>query len=211
MSRDINRLKEIAQNAMMYPDTISSDDMKFIARSIKSDNDLLVSHSYWTIGEIGSNRPEKVAHLVDEAFASLKAKNWEIREKALFAIGKTGRADINTVSHRIDKILQMHCDPIAKVRLSMLSACENIAHTKAKLFTPYIGLFERLLDDPDEVCVRGQAPEIFRVIGKYEPEIVERSLVLLKEKLHDSSPAAQSHAVSAIRTIERNLRRTPTV
>ncbi|MEL3907373.1 MAG: HEAT repeat domain-containing protein [Treponema sp.] len=211
MSKEINRLKSIAQTALSNPELLSNDDMTFITKSVKSSNDKLVSHTYWTIGEIGMNRPEKVAHLMNDAFVSLKDKSWEVREKALFAIGKTGRADISIVANRIDKIMQMHCDPIPKVRLSMLAACENIAHTKARLFGPYIGLFERLLDDPDETFVRAHAPEIFRVIGKYEPEIVERSLVLLKEKLHDPSPAAQSTAVGAIRTIEINLRRTPTV
>lgn len=211
MNKDIERLKTISQTVLMHPETLTGEELAFVSKSVKSGNDRLVSHAYWAIGEIGINRPDKVIHLMEGAFAALKNRNWEIREKALFAIGKTGRAEITIVAHRIDKIMQLHCDPIPKVRLAMLSACENIAHTKAKLFTPYIGLFERLLNDPDETFVSGHAPEIFRVIGKYEPEIVERSLVFLKEKLRDSSSSAYSHAVEAIRTIEINLRRMPTV
>ena len=54
-------------------------------------------------------------------------------------------------------------------------------------------------------------PRTYSVIGKYEPEMVERSLVLLKDKLRDPSPKTQARAVEAIRTIETFLRRTPTV
>ena len=93
----------------------------------------------------------------------------------------------------------------------MLDACQSIANAKASVFKPYIGLFERMLDDPDEQTVRQHAPDIFRIIGKYEPEMVERSLILLKEKLRDPSPTTQAHATEAIRTIETFLRRTPTV
>ena len=93
----------------------------------------------------------------------------------------------------------------------MLDACQSIANAKASVFKPYIGLFERMLDDPDEKGVREHTPDIFRIIGKYEPEMVERSLVLLKEKLRDPSPTTQARAVEAIRTIETFLRRTPTV
>ena len=148
---------------------------------------------------------------IDSAFAALKDSNWEIREQAVLAIGRIGRADINTVKNRLDKIIQLHCDSVPKVRAAMLDACQSIANAKASVFKPYIGLFERMLDDPDKQGVREHAPDIFRIIGKYEPEMVERSLVLLKEKLRDPSPTTQARAVEAIRTIETFLRRTPTV
>ena len=126
------------------------------------------------------------------------------------AIGSVGRADVSAVEKRMEKIIQLHCDPIPKVRGAMLIACQNIAQAKATILKPYIGLFERMLDDPDEI-VREQAPEIFRIIGKYEPEIVERSLVFLKTKLNDPSETVQNRATGAIRIIETYLRRTPTV
>ena len=79
------------------------------------------------------------------------------------------------------------------------------------LHQPYIGLFERMLDDPDEALVQKYALQIFRTIGKYEPEIVERSLVLLKDKLQKASPVTKDQTIEAIRTIETFLRRTPSV
>ena len=211
MNKIIERLQAITYTAQTNPATLAADDIAFVTQSIKSDNDKVIAQAYTAIGHIGNNRPEKIMHLMDGAFAALKNGNWEIREQAVLAIGRTGRADINTIKNRLDKIIQLHCDPIPKVRAAMLDACQSIAHTKATVFKPYIGLFERMLDDPDERGVREHAPGIFRIIGKYEPEMVERSLVLLKEKLHDPSPATQAHATEAIRTIETFLRRTPTV
>jgi len=211
MSKIIERLQGIAYTAQTNPAMLTDDDIAFVTQSVKSDNDKVIAQAYSTIGHIGLNQPEKVMRAIDSAFASLKDSNWEIREQAVLAIGRTGRADINTVKNRLDKIIQLHCDPVPKVRAAMLDACQSIAHAKAAVFKPYIGLFERMLDDPDAHGVREHAPDIFRIIGKYEPEMVERSLVLLKEKLHDPSPATQAHAVEAIRTIETFLRRTPTV
>lgn len=211
MNKAIERLQTIAYTAQTNPAILTGDDIAFAAQSIKSDNEKVIAEAYSAIGRIGANRPEKVMQLIDSAFAALKSSNWEIREQAVLAIGRIGRADINTVKQRLDKIIQLHCDPIPKVRVAMLNACQSIANAKASLFKPYISLFERMLDDPDTQNVREHVPDIFRIIGKYEPEMVERSLVLLKEKLHDSSPATQAHAAEAIRTIETFLRRTPTV
>ncbi|MFC1239358.1 HEAT repeat domain-containing protein [Treponema vincentii] len=211
MSKIIERLQAIAYTAQTNPTILTGDDIAFAIQNIKSDNGKVAAQAYSTIGHIGLNHPEKVMRAIDSAFASLKDSNWEIREQAVLAIGRTGRADINTVKNRLDKIIQLHCDPVPKVRAAMLDACQSIAHAKAAVFKPYIGLFERMLDDPDVHGVREHAPDIFRIIGKYEPEMVERSLVLLKEKLRDPSPATRAHAVEAIRTIETFLRRTPTV
>ncbi|AIW89119.1 catenin [Treponema sp. OMZ 838] len=211
MNRNIERLQSIAYTAQTTPTELTSEDIAFVTKSIKSSNEKEVAQAYETLGRIGNHLPEKITHLIDGAFAALKDRNWEIREQAVLAIGRTGRADINTVKSRLDKIIQLHCDPIPKVRAAMLDACQSIAHAKAAVFKPYIGLFERMLDDPDQKNVREHSPDILRVIGKYEPEMVERSLVLLKEKLRDPSPATQAHAVEAIRTIETFLRRTPTV
>ena len=211
MNKLIERLQAISYTAQTNPATLTGDDLAFVTQSVKSNNEKVIAQAYTTIGYIGNNRPEKIKHLIDGTFAALKDSNWEIREQAVLAIGRTGRADINTVKSRLDKIIQLHCDPVSKVRAAMLDACQSIANAKASVFKPYIGLFERMLDDPDRQGVREHAPDIFRIIGKYEPEIVERSLVLLKEKLHDPSPTTQAHAVEAIRTIETFLRRPPTV
>ena len=208
MNKIIERLQGITYTAQTNHATLTGDDIAFVTQSVKSNNEKVIAQAYTTIGHIGNNRPAKVMHLIDGA---LKDSNWEIREQAVLAIGRTGRADINAVKNRLDKIIQLHCDSVPKVRAAMLDACQSSANAKASVFKPYIGLFERMLDDPDKEGVREHAPDIFRIIGKYEPEMVERSLVLLKDKLRDPSPKTQARAVEAIRTIETFLRRTPTV
>lgn len=211
MNRNIERLQEISTTARTNPDSITSTDINFVTNSLQSSNEKVVAQAYATMGHIGMNRSELIRHLIDRAFSALKDKNSDIREQALLALGNTGRHNITIVSNQLDKILQMHCDSDPKVRGAMLAACQNIACTKASVFQPYIGLFERMLDDPDEVLVQKYALQIFRTIGKYEPEIVERSLVLLKDKLQKASPVTKDQTIEAIRTIETFLRRTPSV
>lgn len=175
-------------------------------KCINDSDFFLVARSYWAIGQIGIKRPALVEYLIEKAFTDTKHENAGIRENALFAIGRTGRAKIDLVNKRIKEIVQLHKDKIPKVRLAMIWACENIANTDAALFTEYIPVFETLLDDENEQYVRGEAPEIFRVIGKYKPELVEKSLLKLKGKLDDPCRVTRIHSAGAIRVIEENLK-----
>ena len=211
MNRDIERLQGISTTARTNPDLLTSEDVTFVTKSLQSSNEKVVAQAYATVGQIGINRSELISHLVDRVFSALKDKNGDVREQALLALGTIGRSDITAVSNRLDKILQMHCDPQPKVRGAMLIACQSIVHASAVIFKPFIGLFERMLDDPDEDLVQKSAIKTLRTIGKYEPEIVERSLVLLRGKLRNPSQTIQAQAVDAIRIIETYLRRTPTV
>lgn len=211
MNRDIERLQEISTTARTNPDLITSEEIKFVTKSLQSSNEKVVAQAYTTMGQIGMNRSELIRHLIDRAFSALKEKSSDIREQALLAIGNAGRHDLSIVVNQIERILQMHCDPHPKVRAAMLLACQNIACAKASVFQPYIGLFERMLDDPDESLVQKYTLQVFRTIGKHEPEIVERSLVVLKDKLRKASPEIKAQTIEVIRTIETFLRRTPTV
>jgi hypothetical protein len=206
MKDRLNKIKEISRNGFKYPENIKEEDINFIEECLIDSDTSLVARSYWAIGQIGIKRPDFVEHLIEMAFTNIKHANAEIRENALFAIGRTGRSKINLVNKRISDVIQLYKDEIPKVRLSMVWACENIANTDADLFAEYIPIFEILLDDKDEQYVRGEAPEIFRVIGKYRPELVEGSLIKLKEKLNDSCRVTRIHSAGAIKIIEKNLK-----
>ena len=134
----IQRVKTISRNGFHNIKTINSDDIDFLAKNIRSTDNELVEKIYWAIGQIGINRPEIVKHLINYAFEDLKNECPTIRENALFALGRTGRADINLVKDRIIDIINLYKDNNAKVRMSMIWACENIANSKADLFEPYI-------------------------------------------------------------------------
>jgi len=201
----IQRVKTISRNGFHNIETINSDDIGFLMQNIKSTDNKLVEKIYWAIGQIGIHRPEIVKNLVNYAFEDLQNECPAIRENALFALGRTGRADINLVKDRIIEIINLYKDDNAKVRMSMIWACENIANSRADLFEPYIKIFEEMLDDVDEKYVKKEIPEIFRVIGKYSPELVKQSLEKLKGKLNDKNKVMRIHIKGAIKVIERNI------
>jgi len=201
----IQKIKTISRNGFHNIETISNEDIDFLTQNIKSADKELVEKIYWAIGQIGINKPEKVEHLINYAFEDLKNECSAIRENALFAIGRTGRANINLVKDRINEIVKMNKDNNAKVRMAMIWACENIANSKADLFEPYITIFEEMLDDEDEQYVKKEIPEIFRVIGKYNPKILEKSLDKLKGKLNDNNKVMRIHINGAIEIIEKGL------
>ena len=183
----IKKVKTISRNGFHNTETINGEDIDFLAQNIKSTDKELVEKIYWTIGQIGIHRPEIVKHLINYALEDLQNECPAIRENALFALGRTGRADVNLVKDRMNEIINLYKDDNARVRMSMIWACENIANSKAELFEPYIKIFEEMLDDVDEKYVKKEIPEIFRVIGKYNPELVKQSLEKLREKLNDKN------------------------
>jgi len=201
----IKKVKTISRNGFQNTETISGEEIDFLTQNIKSTDKELVEKIYWAIGQIGIHRPEIVKHLLNYAFGDLQNECPAIRENALFAIGRTGRADINLVKDRINEIINLYKDNNPKVRMSMIWACENIANSKADLFEPYIKIFEEMLDDVDEEYVKKEIPEIFRVIGKSNPEFVEQSLEKLKGKLDDNKKVMRIHVKGAIKVIERNI------
>ena len=199
----IKKVKTISRNGFRNTEAINSEDIDFLTKNIKSTDKDLVKKIYWAIGQIGIHRPEIVKHLINYAFEDLQNECPTIRENALFALGRTGRADINLVKDRIIEIMNLYKDDNAKVRMSMIWACENIANSNADLFEPYIKIFEKMLDDVDEKYVKREIPEIFRVIGKYNPNLVEKSLEKLKGKLNDNNKIMRIHIKGAIKIIEK--------
>ena len=54
----------------------------------------------------------------------------------------------------------------------MIRACENIGINTPEVFIEHLPIFDKLLDDPNTEKVRGEAPEMFRVLGKRIPEVI---------------------------------------
>jgi len=201
----IQKIKTISRNGFHNIETISNEDIDFLTQNIKSTDNEIVEEIYWAIGQIGINKSEKIEHLINYAFDDLENECPIIRENALFAIGRTGRANVNLIKDRINEIIKMNNDNNSKVRMAMIWACENIANSKADLFEPYITIFEDMLDDEDEQYVKKEIPEIFRVIGKNNPELVEQSLEKLKGKLNDNNKVMRIHIKGAIKIIEKRI------
>ena len=70
MNKIIERLQGITYTAQTNPATLTGDDIAFVTQSVKSNNEKVIAQAYTAIGHIGNNRPEKVMHLIDSAFAA---------------------------------------------------------------------------------------------------------------------------------------------
>jgi HEAT repeat protein len=121
---------------------------------------------------------------------------------AIWAMGAIGRADPGSVAPYLSTILGGTRDAKGKVRLSAIWACENIATQRPEWFADYLPLFIGMLDDPDTKHVRGEVPELFRVIGKRRPDLVDCAVPELRRKLDDSDRVTRVHAAGALKAIE---------
>lgn len=159
----------------------------------------------WLLGEMGLNYPKQVeAYIIDIAFC-LDDEHLKIRERAVNALGRIGRADKNLIIPYFDKIMKMRKDQVDDVRLAFVWACENIATNAPELFCERMDLFYKMIQDKC-VRVRIEAPEMFRVMGKRKPQYVKPYL----EKLqwfadNDTHPVVRIHSAGAVRITKKAL------
>lgn len=172
---------------------------------LKSDNENLVEYACWTAGQVGINRPYFYKNSIAEIVKNLESKNEKIRTNALFALGRIGRSDFSLISDYLNLIISFSNDESPIVRLGMIWACENIGTNNPKVFIEHLPIFDKLLDDPDTEKVRGEAPEMFRVLGKRIPEVIEKYIPRLKEKTEDDCRMTRIHSEGAIRITLKSL------
>jgi len=172
---------------------------------LKSDNENLVEYACWTAGQVGIKQPNYYKNSIADIVNALNSSNEKVRSNALFALGRIGRSDYSLVSNYLDLIVSFSKDKSPLVRLAMIWACENIGTNYPEAFIKHLPVFETLLDDPDTEKVRGEAPEMFRVLGKRIPEIIEKYLPRLKEKTNDDCRVTRIHSEGAIRITMKSL------
>ena len=159
----------------------------------------------WLLGEIGLKYPLRVQGYIGKIANYLENNNPKLRERAVNAIGRIGRADKNLVLPYLDKLMKMVEDEADNVRLSFIWACENIAMNAPELFCENLKLFYELMQDKAE-RVRIEAPEMFRVMGKRKPKVVEPYLNKLQWFAdNDQHPVVRIHSAGAIRITEKAL------
>lgn len=159
----------------------------------------------WLLGEMGLNYPMQVRIYIEDIVGHLEDEHPKLRERAVNALGRIGRADKNLVISYLDKLMKMKDDQADNVRLAFIWACENIATNAPELFCEKLELFYELISDKGE-RVRIEASEIFRVIGKRKPQYVKPYL----EKLqwfaeNDVHPVVRIHSAGAIRITKKAL------
>ena len=159
----------------------------------------------WLLGEMGLKYPLRVQEYIGKIANYLENNNPKLRERAVNAIGRIGRADKNLVLPYLDKLMKMVEDEADNVRLSFIWACENIAMNAPELFCENLKLFYELMQDKAE-RVRIEAPEMFRVMGKRKPKVVEPYLNKLQWFAdNDQHPVVRIHSAGAIRITEKSF------
>ena len=190
------QLGELTKNKDQWQANIGSVASLLTGRSSK-----IVGKSLWLLGEMGLLYPGEVSPFVEEIAAFLHAEDAFLRERAVNALGRIGRADQTLVRPYWEKMFSLSDDENPNVRLAFIWASENIATNMPEAYEKYIPVFEELLDD-ENVRVRMEAPEMFRVLGKRKPAYVRCCLDKLKTLAeHDADRVVRIHAGGAIKAI----------
>ena len=202
MSDDtLKELREITKNRQCWK--ASLDD---VATKLNSDYSVAVkAKALWLLGEMGLKHPAEIACHVDDIAGFMKDDDAKLRERSANAMGRIGRADKNLVIPHMDRLMEMRYDESENVRHAFVWACENIASNAPELFCERLEIFYEMISDPGEK-VRIEAPDMFRVAGKRNPDCVKpylKRLELIAE--NDDNPTVRIHSTGAIRITKKTL------
>lgn len=205
MSNDketLQELKEITRNREGWKSNI--DD---VAVKLNENYSAAVkAKALWLLGEMGLKHPMEIETYIEEIAAYLDDNNPKLRERSANAIGRIGRADKNLIIPYMDILMRMKDDESYNVRHAFIWACENIAVNAPELFCKKLDIYYQLIFDSQEK-VRIEAPEMFRVVGKRNPNCVK----LFLEKLewiseNDEHPVVRVHSAGAVRMTRKALK-----
>ncbi len=172
-----------------------------VAALLKSDSVKIQAKALWMLGEMGLLYPSKIAEHVPAIADFLKSSDPLLRERALNALGRIGRADFSLIKPYWNDLFSFAKDEAPNVRLNFIWASENIATNTPDIYADYMDIFENLLHDSDDK-VRMESPEIFRVLGKRKPEFIKPYVELLtKISESDTNRVVRIHAKGAIRSL----------
>lgn len=180
------------------------ENITFVASLLKEQSIKIIGKSLWLLGEMGMLYPEEISPFVEQIAAFLKSNDELLKERALNALGRIGRSDYELIKPYRDEMFLLATDDSPSVRLSFIWASENIATNTPEAYEHLIPIFEKLLDD-ENVRVRIEAPEMFRVLGKRKPNFVRHclnKLKLLSEE--DDDRIVRIHAKGAIKAITQS-------
>lgn len=170
---------------------------------LEHDSAKIQAKALWLLGEMGLKWPREIADCVPAVASFLNSADPLLRERALNALGRIGRADFELIRPYWKDMFRFAKDDAPNVRLNFIWASENIATNSPQLYADSMSIFAGLLHDTDDK-VRMEAPEIFRVIGKRRPEFVEPYIELLtKISETDTNRVVRIHSRGAIKTFNQ--------
>ena len=197
------KLGQLTKNKAEWESSISD-----VADLLAQDSSKIQAKALWLLGEMGLRHPNKIAACVPAVSGFLRSGDPLLRERALNALGRIGRADFSLIKPNWKDLFSFAKDEAANVRLNFIWSAENIATNTPDVYAGFMDVFAELLRDSDEK-VRMEAPEIFRVIGKRRPEFVEPYIRLLKKiSESDANRVVRIHASGAIKATEASKSKT---
>ena len=182
-----------------------AESVPYLSSLISHASGRIQAKSLWLLGEIGLAHPQSVRAAVPAIASFLDSPTPLLRERAVNALGRIGRADHSLIEPYWADLFRFASDEHAKVRLSFIWASENIAVNTPGVYQDSMPVFEKLLHDPDD-RVRMEAPEIFRVLGKRRPEFIRPFLEELRQLSEtDENRVIRIHCLGAIKATGKQL------
>ena len=192
------KLGQLTKNKDEWESSISD-----VAGLLKSESSKIQAKALWMLGEMGLQYPDKIKEWVPAISDFLKSVDPLFRERALNALGRIGRADFSLIKPYWKDLFSFAKDEASNVRLNFIWASENIATNTPDIYDGYMEIFAKLLNDPDDK-VRMESPEIFRVVGKRQPELVKPYIELLtKISEIDTNRVVRIHSLGAIKAFQK--------
>ena len=188
------KLGELSNNKDKWKESIP-----YISSLLTHNSVRIQAKALWLLGEMGLAYPQSIKDTVPVIASFLDSPEPLLRERAVNAFGRIGRADYSLIEPYWADLFRFASDEEPKVRLSFIWASENIATNTPNVYEDQMPLFAELLHDADDK-VRMEAPEIFRVLGKRRPEFVRPYLEQLRQISEtDNNRVVRIHALGAIK------------
>lgn len=182
------------------------ESIPYVSSLLSHESVKIQAKALWLLGEMGLAHPQSVWGEVPKIAPFLYSPVPLLRERAVNALGRIGRASFQTIEPYWSDLFRFADDEEAKVRLSFIWASENIATNTPDVYEGHMPTFAKLLYDGNEK-VRMEAPEIFRVLGKRRPELVMPYIEELQRISEaDESRVVRIHCRGAIRATEQARR-----
>jgi HEAT repeat protein len=180
------------------------ENIPYVASLLLSESTKIKAKTLWLLGEMGLQHPEKIGKWVPAISDFLNSSEPLLRERALNALGRIGRADFTLIKAYWKDFFHFAKDEAPNVRLNFIWASENIATNTPDAYEGFMETFAALLADSDNK-VRMEAPEIFRVLGKCKPELVAPYIDLLsKISETDTNRVVRIHSKGAIKAFQKS-------
>ncbi len=175
------------------------ENIPYVSSLLKHNSVKIRAKVLWLLGEMGLEYPDSIQDAVPTVASFCDSENSLLRERAVNALGRIGRANYSLVEPYWDGLFRFASDEESKVRLAFIWASENIATNTPDIYKNHMSVFESLLHDTDDK-VRMESPEIFRVLGKRKPEFVIPYIEQLQKMAEsDSNRVVRIHSLGAIR------------